>query len=128
MTERVSNTSKRLRELMHERGLRQVDIINRCKPYCDEYHILINKAHMSLYVNGTVEPSQGKLFILGLALGVSEAWLMGYDVPMEREPKRAQDYFVNAVDRDLFVEIESLSGDQKELLRKYIELLKITKR
>lgn len=40
---------------------------------------------MSQYVSGRTEPGQDKLTILGLALNVSEAWLMGYDVPMERK-------------------------------------------
>ncbi|MEG1497684.1 MAG: hypothetical protein RR385_09965, partial [Clostridiales bacterium] len=34
---------------------------------------------------GKVEPGQEKLTILGLTLGVSEVWLMGYDVSMERD-------------------------------------------
>ena len=43
-----------------------------------------NKNDLSHYVSGKVEPGQDKLSILGLALGVSEAWLMGFDVSMER--------------------------------------------
>ena len=31
------------------------------------------------------EPRQDRLTILGLALNVSEAWLMGFDVPRERQ-------------------------------------------
>ena len=31
-----------------------------------------------------MEPSQDKLFILGQVLDVNEAWLMGYDVPMDK--------------------------------------------
>ena len=36
------------------------------------------------YVNGITEPGQWKLAILALALNVSEGWLTGLDVPMER--------------------------------------------
>lgn len=44
----------------------------------------INKSTMSQYLSGQYEPSQIKLEILARALKVNEAWLMGYDVPMER--------------------------------------------
>ena len=44
----------------------------------------MNKSDISQYCSGKVEPNQEKLFILGNALNVNEAWLMGFDVPMER--------------------------------------------
>ena len=46
----------------------------------------MNKSDISQYVSGKVEPSQDKLVILGMALNVSEAWLMGFDVPPQRYP------------------------------------------
>ena len=70
---------------MVARNLKQIDILNLAKPFCMEYNIRLNKNDLSQYVSGKVEPGQNKLTVLGLALNVSEAWLMGYDVPMERE-------------------------------------------
>ena len=70
---------------MESRNLRQVDILEKCEPYCKQYGVQLKKNALSEYVNGKTEPGQHKLTILGLALNVSEAWLMGYDVPMERE-------------------------------------------
>lgn len=81
---KISNTSSRLSELMQERGIRQVDILNAAKPFCSQYNVRLGKNDLSQYVNGKVEPKQEKLTILGLALNVSEAWLMGYDVPPSR--------------------------------------------
>lgn len=78
-------TSKRLKEIMMKRNLRQVDIIHLCEPYCKKYNVKISKNYISQYVSGKVEPGQRILSILGLALNVNEAWLMGYDVPMERD-------------------------------------------
>jgi len=49
-----------------------------------EFMELMNKSDISQYVSGKVEPNQRKLFVLGKALNVSEAWLMGYDVSRER--------------------------------------------
>lgn len=78
-------TSARLKWLMEQRNLKQADILRLCEPYLKEYGITMSRGSFSQYVSGAVEPGQWKLTILGLALNVSEAWLMGYDVPMERE-------------------------------------------
>lgn len=78
-------TAQRLKQIMDARNLRQVDILRAADPYCKKYDVKLNKNDLSQYVSGKVEPKQDKLTILGLALGVSEVWLMGYDVSMERE-------------------------------------------
>ena len=80
---KVSNTSERLKEYMSKTGSKQVDILNKCKPYCEKYNVKLNKNDLSQYVSGKVVPKQDKLSILGMALGVSETWLMGYDTPEE---------------------------------------------
>ena len=78
-----SNTSIRLKELMNERGLKQVDILRYAKPYCKKYNTPLNRNDLSQYVSGKNEPGQKKIMILAEALGVSPAWLMGLDVPKE---------------------------------------------
>lgn len=78
------NTAIRLKKIMSDRNLRQVDILNLTEPYCKKYDVKMNKSDISQYCSGKTEPNQDKLFILGMALNVNEAWLMGYDVPMER--------------------------------------------
>lgn len=78
-------TADRLKEIMERRDLKQIDIVRLCEPYSKEYGIRMGKSDISQYVSGKVEPGQDKLTILGLALNVSEAWLMGYDVPMARD-------------------------------------------
>jgi len=64
--------------------MRQVDVLEAAEPYCKKYGVKLGKNALSQYLSGKVEPGQEKLTILGMALGVSEAWLMGYEVPMER--------------------------------------------
>lgn len=78
------NTSDRLKQIMAIRRIKQADILEMSKPYCQKYKIKMGKSALSQYVSGKTEPGQAKLTILSLALNVSEAWLMGYDVPMER--------------------------------------------
>lgn len=79
-----TTTSSRLKEIMYQKNLRQVDILKRAEPYCEKYGVKLKKNDLSQYVSGKVSPGQEKLTILALALCVSETWLMGYDVPMER--------------------------------------------
>ena len=86
---KVSTTSERLKQLLSERKMRQVDILDAAKPYTEKYNVKLNKNDLSQYINGKTEPGQSKLSILGMALKVNEAWLMGYDVPMERNKKDA---------------------------------------
>lgn len=71
---------------MTDRRLRQVDILELCQPYCIKYGVKLQKSDLSQYVSGKTEPGQDKLTILGLALGVSEAWLMGYDISIDGSP------------------------------------------
>lgn len=78
------NTSIRLKRIMSERNLRQVDILEMVKPYCTKYEVKMNKSDLSQYVSGKVEPGQDKLVILGMALNINETWLMGFDVQKER--------------------------------------------
>lgn len=49
----------------------------------------IGKSAMSQYFKGSFEPKPDKVASIASALNVSEAWLMGYDVPMDREKPRA---------------------------------------
>lgn len=78
-------TADRLKQIMSERHLKQVDILEACKPYCEKYGIQLKKNDLSQYVSGKVEPKQDKLSILGMALNVNEVWLMGYNVPSGRD-------------------------------------------
>lgn len=75
------NTSVRLKQIMAERALRQVDILKLCEPYCQKYDVKIGKTDLSQYVSGKVNPGSDKLRVLAAALNVSETWLMGYDAP-----------------------------------------------
>lgn len=84
------NVRERLKERMDELGMRQIDLVNACQPMCQKYGNLITRPHVSQWLSGRSEPSQNKIYILAEALNVSEAWLMGYDVPKEREQSPAE--------------------------------------
>lgn len=45
----------------------------------------IDKSKISSYMSGRYKAKQDGVYLLAQALNVSEVWLMGYDVPMERQ-------------------------------------------
>ncbi len=77
-------TADRLKQIMYERNIKQVDILEACKPFCEKYGVKLGKNDLSQYISGKVTPGQDKLTILGLALNVNEVWLMGYNLPSGR--------------------------------------------
>jgi len=137
------NTAIRLKKIMSDRNLRQVDILNLTKPYCAKYDVKMNKSDISQYCSGKTEPNQDKLFILGMALNVSEAWLMGYDVPMRRNDfkdvakprqsfssiedfKRAYDKSnlrLNKIESQLINNMKRLNSKGQESLLEYSNIL-----
>ena len=75
---------QRIRQVMDEQNLRQSDVLELARPLCKQYNTKLGKSALSQYVSGKVEPGQDKLYILSQIFNVSEAWLMGFDVPRER--------------------------------------------
>lgn len=111
------NTSIRLKQIMDNRNLKQVDILDMTKPYCVKYDVKMNKSDISQYVSGKVEPNQEKLFILAKALGVNEAWLMGFDVPMKEELSSSE----AEGDIELIEKFSLLSERDKQLVMNMID-------
>jgi len=72
---KIDTFENRLKEAIHLRGLRAVDLSEKTG---------ISKQRISQYTNGVYEAKQRALYLLAKELSVSEAWLMGYDVPINR--------------------------------------------
>lgn len=122
--------SDRLKQIMSERNLRQVDILEMCKPYCQKYNIKLGRNDLSQYVTGKVEPGQKKLTILGMALNVSEAWLMGFDVPISRTISNEDigNAFANDNLFEVINNISALSPQEKNHFTNYLQLLEINRK
>lgn len=69
----MDKLSNRLKIAMKEKNIKQSDLVKKTG---------INKGALSSYINGRYEPKQYNINLLANALGVSIAWLRGYDVPM----------------------------------------------
>ena len=72
---RISSCAARLSAALHVRRMKQVELCDRTG---------IPKSAMSQYLKGSFEPKQNRLEAMAHVLSVNEAWLMGYDVPMEQ--------------------------------------------
>lgn len=73
---KTSSTSKRLKEAMQIRQMKQADLARSTG---------LAKGGISNYVTGRYEPKSDVISKLAKALNCSEMWLWGYDVPMERQ-------------------------------------------
>lgn len=65
----------------------------------------IDKGQLSSYISGKYKPRQNNIDAIASALNVSEAWLMGFDVPMERVPNKTES-----------VQSSSVSAQCKEII------------
>ena len=68
--------ANRLKKALEYNNMKPIDLANKTH---------INKSLISNYLSGAFKAKQDKLDIIAKTLNVSEAWLMGYDVDMDRE-------------------------------------------
>lgn len=72
---KTAETKDRIKEALEIREMKQSELVEKTG---------IDKGQMSSYLSGRYKPKQKNLHLLADTLSVDEAWLMGYDVPMER--------------------------------------------
>lgn len=73
--DRIATCADRIKEALTIKGLKQSDLCRLTG---------IPKSAISQYISGAFEPKQDRVYLLSKALNVSETWLMGLDVPIER--------------------------------------------
>ena len=73
--EKVARFQDRFAEALKIRGLKAANLSEM---------IDINRGVLSYYLSGKNIPKAERLSLICATLNVSEAWLLGYDVPMER--------------------------------------------
>ena len=79
-----SSLKDRLRQALIEADMKPIDLSERTG---------IPKSMISYYLNGKTKPKADRIYVICQVLGVSEAWLLGYDVPKNRtaEQKKNDD-------------------------------------
>lgn len=90
----MATFSDRIKLLMKEKNLRQIDVLILSEQHKEKYNIKFNKSHLSQYINGKFNPDKDKVFLLSKVFGVSEAWLLGYNVA--RNPKKLRNSTLNS--------------------------------
>ena len=116
----------RIREALQIRNMKQVELSEKTG---------IAKGTINNWLNNRYQPKQTPLVKMAKALDVSELWLAGYDVPMERpvEQKKSDELaqLIHSMRKDeelknLFISICSLTGEQRKTIESLVnELSKI---
>ena len=97
----------RLREALALRQMRPIELSEKTG---------IAKSMISYYLNGKTKPKADRIYIISQALDISEAWLLGYDVPMNRtEEQKKNDALVQVIaklrkDPEFFEVVSILAG------------------
>lgn len=99
----VETCGKRISKALTIKGMKQTELCRLAK---------IPKSSLSSYISDVYDPKQDRLYAMAEVLDVDPVWLMGYDVPMEREKKAPEKLELNEGEKmllDLFrrVPVES---------------------
>ena len=86
----MATIAERLKEIMEIQNLRQVDLVRLAEPVGEANGLHISKSHISQYVSGRTQPRRDILKVLAEALGVSQLWLQGEDVPIKSAENRQE--------------------------------------
>lgn len=102
--------SARIKEALEIRGMKQSELVKKTG---------IPKGSISQYISGHVEPKQDRIYLIAKALNVREAWLIGYDVPMDRTDNVEQNFSNSALE----VIIEKAKNYDEDKLKMLLKLM-----
>ena len=74
---KISSFSKRLQELLDVKNIKPAELSRLTG---------INKGSISHYLKGDWQAKQDSIYKIANVFNLNEAWLMGYDAPMKKEP------------------------------------------
>jgi transcriptional regulator with XRE-family HTH domain len=110
--ERIESCGQRISRALDIKGMKQAELCKLAK---------VPKSSLSLYLSGAYEPKQNRIYDMARVLDVSEAWLMGYDVPMEREEKNSPDKLaLTEGEKTLLDLFKRVPEDQQQLVLQMI--------
>lgn len=107
----IDTFANRLNTAMRIRNIKATELSERTG---------ISKSSLSEYINGKYEAKQDGVYLLAKALDVNEAWLMGLDVPMERNNFR---YASNGG-----ISTEGLDESDIEEINRFVEFIRNKKK
>lgn len=107
----------RIRNAMDLRNLTQSELSEKAK---------IDKGQLSSYLSGKYKPRQKNIEAIAKTLNVDEAWLMGFDVPMERHvssAKKDDNYYQTDAERKLILSYRKLNEKNQKKCSVYVNTL-----
>ena len=117
---RVATCGERISTALKIKGIKQYELCKLAN---------VPKSSLSLYLSGAYEPKQDRVYSISKALNVNEAWLMGYDVPMERKKENAPEESLLSEGEQILIEAfrklpEDVRKSHLELIRAHADSLK----
>ena len=91
----VDSFANRLKEALRINNMKPVELSSKTG---------INKSLISNYLSGNFKARQDKLYDIAKALNVNEAWLMGFDVDMNRDETRDKNPDELKIDKARYIE------------------------
>lgn len=76
MEKPTKDISERLKKALLIRNMKPIELSEKTE---------IPKSAISHYMSGYAKPKDDRIYLISKALDVSEAWLLGYNVKMERD-------------------------------------------
>ena len=108
-----------------QRRLEKALILRNMKPVELHEKTGISESLLSKYLSNNAVARQKKLTLLADALDVNEVWLMGYDVPMEKETISNNDFrYANHNG----INTEGLTQEEIEEINQFVEFIKNKKK
>ena len=105
----IESCAIRIKKALSIRNMRQSELCERTK---------IPKSALSEYIKGIYEPKQDRVFLISQALNVDPVWLMGFDVPMEKEDKKSSPHEAGLTEgEELMLELfRQIPEDQQQVV------------
>lgn len=98
----------RIAEALNVRNMKPIELAEKSG---------ISKSSLSSYMSQRWQPKQKPLYTMAQVLGVSEMWLAGYDVPMERSVEQ-----INADELAQYVNLLRKNSRLMELMKNAAKL------
>lgn len=124
MSEPIVELKERLKKAMLVRDIRPIELSEKTG---------IPKSAISQYMSGYAKPKQDRLYKICKVLDVNEAWLLGFDVSMDRtiESINFDDKIVNTTVNNSLNKISNnnpdLSEDELKMVNTFVKALKSKK-
>lgn len=120
----VATTGERIKCAMAMRGIKhQADIVRKSAYFSEKYGRTLSRNALSQYIHDLVEPKRDMIALIAEVLDVSDAWLLGYDVPMEREkPVPVERDGLDDLDRQILECLQKVTRDQKMMILAQLQI------